>query len=106
MAVALEVYKHRTNIVPVSMGFDVSSETITSQIRVDPDEDSLLIAEWTVEFVSDGTDGELTLTLTQTDLADVTQTRGWMDMKRDSGGLWFPVFSKPLEVFFQGVVTE
>lgn len=101
----LTVHKHRTNIVPVSIGVDVSTDTITSEIRVKEDPTSSLIATWTVSFASDGTDGEIVLTLPQAAVANITRTTGYMDIKRVSGGQPLSVFREPLEVVFQGVVT-
>jgi len=101
----LVVHRSRTNIVTCNLGFDISTDTFTSQIRLEPDEDALLIATWAVEFTTDGTDGDLTLTLTDDDVDNIHVRRGWMDIKRDSGGLTLPVFDRPLEVEFRGVVT-
>jgi hypothetical protein len=105
MASVLNVYKQRMNIVTVSLGMDVSGETFTSQIRTEPDQDAELIAEWAVAFDTNGTDGELILTLTETDVADIELRRGWMDIKRNSSGASLPVFDRPLEVDFIGAVT-
>lgn len=105
MANVLVVHKNRTNIVSVSMGMDVSTEVITSEIRSEPDQDASLIAVWDIEFESDGTDGELILTLNQSDVSDIPDRRGWMDIKRVSGGAVYPVFDRPLEVEFRGTVT-
>lgn len=99
----LAVYKNRTNIVQVSLGFDCSLETITSQIRSEPEQAAPLIVEWDVEFETDGTDGNLILTLTDTAVADIPYRRGWMDMLRMPGSL--PVFADPIEVEFRGTVT-
>lgn len=98
----LVVHKGRTNIIPVSMGIDVSAETITSQIRT---KSGLLIATWTVAFDSDGTDGELIFTLDNTITAAVTYPSGLMDIKRVSGGEPLPVFDMPLEVEFRETIT-
>lgn len=99
------VHKGRTNIIQVDMGMDVSADTITSEIRAEPERDSLLIATWEVAFATDGTDGELILTLDDLDTAQIKASGGYMDLKRVSGGEPLPVFEKPLEVEFQGTVT-
>lgn len=101
----LIVYKDRTNIVPVDLGFDVSADTIESQIREGKSDDSVLIAEWVVTFQTDGTDGLLYLTLDDSVLDEITQTKGYMDMKRISGGEPLPVFAEPLRVRFRDSVT-
>lgn len=101
----LKVYKDRTNTVPVDLGFDVSADTITSEIREDKDKDSTLIATWTVSFLTDGVDGKLILTLDNSLVSAITQTTGYMDLKRVSAGEPVPVFNHPLRVRFQEAVT-
>lgn len=101
----LIVYKDRTAIVPVSLGFDVSSDAITSQIRVGKDFESDLIAEWDVTFLTDGVDGELILTLDDSVTVMITNDIGYMDLKRVTGGEPVNVFDKPLEVLFKNSVT-
>jgi len=105
MASQLIVHKGRTNVVTVDMGMDVSTDVITSEIRSEPDTESLLIATWEVAFASDGTDGKLVLTMDDVITSQITATGGYMDLKRVSGGEPLPVFEKPLEVEFQGTVT-
>lgn len=102
----IEVLKGRTNIVPVSLGFDVSDDTFTSQIREGPDVESDLIAEWDVSFKTTGNDGELVLTLDDSVTSEITQTIGYMDMKRVTGGEPLAVFGEPLQVVFVDTVTE
>lgn len=99
---ALLIYKNRVNIVPVDLGFDVSGDTITSEIRT---ESGVLIATWNVVFDSDGSDGKLILSLDDSDLGSVEYTTGVMDLKRVSGGNPFAVFEKPIEVEFVDSVT-
>lgn len=98
----LEVYKNRTNRVTVRLGIDVSGDTITSEIRTATGE---LIAEWTVTFDSDGTDGVLILTLLYSELTSVEYSEGLMDFKRVSGGHPLPVIKEPIEVKFVDSVT-
>ena len=98
----LVVYKNRTNIVPVSMGIDVSGDTITSEIRT---ASGTLIATWSVAFASDGTDGELVFTLDNSALSSITYPKGLMDIKRVSGGEPLPVFERPIEVEFRDAIT-
>lgn len=105
MSNALIVHKGRTNLVTVQMGADVSADTITSEIRAEPEQDSLLIATWVVTKPNGGADGEVLLKLDDTITAQITSTGGYMDIKRVSGGEPYPVFEKPLEVVFQGTVT-
>jgi hypothetical protein len=100
------VHKSRTNTLLVDLGIDVSDDTITSQIRSEPNSDSPLLATWVVAFVTDGTDGELVFTLDDTFTSQITANSGYMDVKRVTGGEPVPVFDKPLEVVFRGTVTE
>lgn len=100
------VHRNRTTKVLLNLGFDVSGDTITSQIREEADVSSNLLATWTVSFDTDGTDGKLTLTLSSSDVATVTKKYGYMDLKRVSGGEPLPVFKEPIKVKFQGVVTS
>lgn len=101
----IKVYKGRTKILPVSLGFDVSNDVITSEIRESKRPTSELIAEWDVRFATDGTDGELILTLDYTVTETIMKSKGYMDIKRISGGEPLNVFDAPLEVLFQETVT-
>jgi hypothetical protein len=101
----LIVHKGRTEIVSVSLGFDVSNDIITSEIRVDEDPTSELIAVWDVSFVTDGTDGELLLTLDNSVTSVITKSKGYTDMKRVSGGEPLAVFEEPIVVRFKNSVT-
>jgi hypothetical protein len=99
------VHKGRTNIVTVSLGIDVSADTITSEIRQEPDQESELIATWVVSKPGGGADGELVLKLDDTVTKDIAATSGYMDLKRITSGEPVAVFDKPLEVSFRGSVT-
>lgn len=101
----LKVYKGRTVIVPVSLGFDISQEQFTSEIRVDKNSTSNLIASWDVSFATDGLDGELILTLDDSVTSGIENSIGYMDLKRVSGGEPFHVFDEPLEVLFVDTIT-
>ncbi len=101
----IKVHKGRTVVVLVSLGFDVSADTITSEIRAGKTQASELIATWKVSNANDGKDGELILTLDDTVTSAITQSVGYMDLKRVSGGEPFPVFDEPLEVIFIGSIT-
>ncbi len=99
------VHKGRTNVIQVYLGFDVLQDTFTSEIRVAKNSSSDLIAAWVVTFETDGSDGELILTLDDSVTTLITQSVGYMDLKRVSGGEPLPVFDEPLEVSFTNVVT-
>ncbi|MET0787220.1 MAG: hypothetical protein ABWY25_10985 [Paenisporosarcina sp.] len=106
MSNAIIVHIGRTNIVPVSLGMDVSQDDISSEIRTQKDTESDLIATWDVANATDGIDGELVLTLDDAVSATITEEMGYMDMKRVTGGEPIPVFGKPIPVIFRKVVTE
>ncbi len=101
----VSVHKGRTVILPVSVGFDVSQDTITSDIRVGKDSSSELIASWVVSFETDGVDGELILTLDNAATELITKSVGYMDLKRVTGGEPVTVFDEPLEVLFKDIIT-
>jgi hypothetical protein len=102
---AVVIYKGRTTKLPVSLDFDVSADTITSQIRTEAKPTSELIATWTVEFLTDGTDGKLILTLDNSITALITKHAGYMDLKRVTNGEPVAVFADPIDVLFKETVT-
>lgn len=99
------VHKGRTNVVSVSLGYDISDETFTSQIRESPNASSDLIATWAVSFETDGKDGELLLTLDDAATQEITKLVGYMDIKRVTAGEPLTVFDEPLQVLFKDTVT-
>lgn len=105
MPQSITIHRNRTNIIPVSLGFDVSGDTFSSEIRKERDATSLKLAEFVVTFDTDGVDGELILTLDDAVVNLITAHRGYMDIKRVSSGEPLAVFDEPLEVFFKGSVT-
>lgn len=102
----ITVYKRRTNVMQISLGYDVSADTFDSEIREGKDTTTTLIATWDISFLTDGTDGILVLTLDNSVTELIAQSSGWMDLKRTSGGEPLPVFDKPVKVVFEEVVTE
>lgn len=98
------VYKGRTNLLPVRLGFDVTGNVITSQIRAEPNQASALIATWTVT-VDNALTGDLTLRLDDSVTVAITATSGYMDLKRVAGGEPLPIFEHLLEVEFRETVT-
>jgi len=99
------IHKGRTNIITVSLGINVSADTITSEIRSEPDVNAPLIATWIVSFATNGADGELIFRLDDSATAGIKANSGFMDIKRMSGGEPIPVFDRPLEVSIRGSVT-
>lgn len=100
------VHKGRTNTLIVNLGIDVSADTITSEIRSEPDVTAPLICTWTVTFATNGADGKLILKLDDVITKQIKADSGYMDLKRVSGSEPLPVFDRPLEVSFRGTVTE
>lgn len=101
----ITVQKGRTKILPVSLGYDVSDDELKSEIRVDKNQESDLIATWDIAFETDGTDGELILTLDDSVTAGVTKSVGYMDIKRTTGNEPVSAFDEPLEVLFEDTIT-
>lgn len=99
------VHKGRTTIVCAKINRDVSGDILSSEIRIAPDQSAALIATWTLTFLTDGTDGELVLALDHSVTSQITQSRGYMDIKRVVNGEPTPLFRRPLEVEFRGSVT-
>lgn len=102
---ALNIYKDRTNTYPLSLGINVSDDTLTCEIREGKTSDTTLIATGSITFLTDGEDGECVLTIDDSELDEVTQTKGYLDVKRVTGGEPVPVFATPIRVRFHGNVT-
>lgn len=105
MSNKLIVHKNYTNEIKVDLGIDITGDTITSQIRAEADHTSDLITTWTVT-VDDAPTGMLTLTLDDSLTGAITVDSGYMDIRRVSGGEPLPVLDRPIEVSFQGTVTD
>lgn len=105
MSTEIIVQKNRTNYVTLDLGIDITGETITSQIRSEPEVSAPLLAEWVVT-VTDALTGKCLLTLDNTFSGQIVATSGFMDINRLSGTEPLAVFDQPLEVAFRGTVTE
>lgn len=102
----LVVYKNRDNVFQCNMGQDVSTDTLTSEIRVEADPNSPLLGTFTITMGdAGGVDGEIVLTLLAEDLDAGDLREGWMDIKRVVGGRPYAVFDGALRVDFRGTVT-
>lgn len=106
MYVPVKVYRGRTTKIGVALGIDVSQDEITSQIRTEAKPTSTLLAEWKVDFLTDGEDGRLVLTIDDSDSTLTNHTNGFMDLKRMSGGEPVKVTDDVIPVVFMGSVTE
>lgn len=102
---AVVFHINRTTTHRLELGYDVSADTLSAQIRVDESHTSTLIANLVVDFETDGTDGNVLLTLTNEASVDITNSKGFMDVLRMSGGEPLSVFAEPLPVIFRGSVT-
>jgi len=105
MSNQLNVYTDRTNTVAVDLGVDITGDTITSQIRLEPKPSSTLLATWTVA-ITNAVLGTLTLTLDDSVTTTITASNGYMDIKRMVSGEPIPVFDQPLEVIFIDAITS
>lgn len=105
MARPIKITKGRTKRITLNVGVDVSADTFTSQIRADKTSTSDLLATWAISFATDGTDGELILTLDNSLTQNIVHTNGYMDVKRTTGGEPVDVFDDPLPVTFQEPIT-
>lgn len=105
MYTPIVVYRGRVTKVVVSLGINVSSDTITAQIRSEAKSTSQLIAAWHVSFLTDGTDGKLVLSLDDSENELGSRTTGFMDLKRVSSGEPIPVFDRPIPVVITETVT-
>ena len=101
----ITIVRGRTKTLTVKLSYPVDGDTLTSQIRVNQDPTSQLIATWQVDFKTDGTDGELVLTLDDVVTAAITQSMGFMDIKRVSDGEPLDVFDERLTVVIVNPVT-
>ena len=99
------VYKKRTNVKKIDLGVDVSNDDFVSEIRAGKNSASSLIATWDISFETDGTDGVIILTLDDSALQNITHDKGYMDVKRISGGEPYPVFENYIMVRFHETVT-
>lgn len=99
------IHRDRKNYLTVDLGMDVSLDVLTSQIRVEEDVNSELLATWAVSFATDGTDGQLVLTLEKADVDGIVHTNAFMDIKRTTGGEPLSAFLQAIPVVFKGVVT-
>lgn len=106
MTTEIIVHKGRTVTVPVQLSYDVSNDTITSEIRTGRSTSTPLIAAWTVTNKTDGTDGAIILTLDDSETVNIGHKIGYMDLKRVTGGEPVNVFDTPIPVRFKDVVTE
>lgn len=104
MSDEITVFKNRTTKVRVSLGFDVSTDSFTAEIRAKASSTSELLATWDVTFATNGIDGELIMTMQNESVAAVTAKSGYTDLKRMSGGEPYPVF-EPVKVKFVDTVT-
>ena len=99
------IYLGRTNLLRVRYGFDISNDTFSSQIRSEPSRTSELLATWETDFTSDGSDGELLLTLPVAETAGIEDEVGWMDVKRIVNGNPIAGFDGLIKIIFEDSVT-
>lgn len=106
MRIPIVVHKGRTTTIRVRLGYDVSTDTLTSEIRTELDPASDLIATWAVSFQTTGVDGVLVLTLDNLQTEGIPNTNGYMDIKRVVNGEPLSVFYEPVPVAFRETITQ
>lgn len=99
------VHRNRYNVITVDLGYDVTGETLESEIRSEPSVDAPLVVAWDLT-VNDAATGKLTLVIDTTAAAQIKAASGFMDIKRVSGVEAIPAWDEPLEVTFRGAVTK
>lgn len=100
---SVNVFRNRTTVVQFDLNQDITGDTIVAEIRADRASTSTLIATWTVA-ITDASLGTGTLTLDNSSAA-ITDTVGWMDMLRVTGGEPISLFDEPLRVVFVDMPT-
>lgn len=106
MSDGLVIHKGRTATVKLEFNEDITGDTITSEIRTEPDQSSSLIMEFAVS-VTNAANGSVELTANDTVTGQIQQNSGYMDVKRvTSGGDVPPVFDRPIKVQIRGTVTS
>lgn len=99
------IEKGRVNTVYVSLKQDVSKYSVVSEIRVEPNSSSELIATWVASFKTNGKDGELVLTMDDSVSGAITQKTGYMDVKLVFNGDDVSAFDDYVPVLFKETVT-
>jgi hypothetical protein len=79
------IERGRTKVITVSFPDDISDDVITSQIREGKSTDSELIAEWAVTLDAEDVK-EAILTIDDVVTADISQKKGYMDIKQVMDG--------------------
>jgi hypothetical protein len=103
----VKISKGRTTTLLVNLNVDLSDDDSmpTAQVRADKNPTSALLGTWVVNFVTDGVDGKLVLTMDNSQSTGVTRSNGYMDVKRLVGGEPLSAFDEPIPVVFEEVVT-
>lgn len=102
----IDVHRFRTTVHKISLGFDVSGETIRSEIRETSSPTSALIATWEIEVIGGGSTGELRLSLDNSVTKHINHKIGYMDILRESGGEPYSVLDDPIQVCFKDFPTR
>ena len=104
------IHRGRYNIKLVNLNRDISALTpgtdFLAQIRATPDHTSELIAQFTITFEDDGTDGVLRLTLDDSVTDTITHDRGFFDLVRMEGGQPISEFDEALPIEIRGMPSH
>lgn len=83
----IHIIRGRSKTIEYVSQRDLSGSSFASHIRTARTPESQLLAEWSISYVTDGTDGKLILHLTAEQTAVITVTSGFMDIKANNTGL-------------------
>lgn len=100
------IHRGRTVVVPVSVSYDLTGSTITSDIRKTRKASSDLIASWSVSFKTDGSDGDFLLTIPHDVTTPIVDELGYMDIKRVLDGEPTNIIDTPIQVVFVDAITH
>lgn len=101
----ITVHKHRATVISFGFGIDLSQDTLTSQIRDSKNSTGNDLGFWDIQPLTDGTDGRYVFTFSPEKATLVTVDKGYMDVKRVSGGQPLTLMNRILTVEFKDVIT-
>lgn len=99
------IHRNRTEILQVKLRWDVSVDEYKSEIRAGKHPNSEKLAEWEIDLLTDGSDGELLLKLDNSVTKNLAKGSAYMDILRISGGEPLPVFNDSIPVVIRDSVT-
>ena len=101
----VDVHKHRTTELHVILPYPTENDIFTSQVRKGRSQATEVIVEWNVSK-SEESSNKLILVIDDELASTITETTGYMDIKRVTAGEPLAVFNDPILVTFKDVITE